>query len=244
MMSRRRFPRALPPARARLAPLVLAALAAATGCADDASDAAAPATTPVPPRVTDDRTDLVLSWFGDGGAHVASSVAEVPPAARPEVRVQDPSVPPEQRDPRWIFLADLRSPTADGSYPVRVELRDSYEARRRPPAPPIAPAPSGPTAIQPSVPGAAPVTMYATRHCPVCKQARRWLLEQKIPFVERDIEREPAAAAELQQKGRAQGVPTSGVPIFEIGGRLIPGFDPPQIRKLLDGAPSGQQIRI
>ena len=75
--------------------------------------------------------------------------------------------------------------------------------------------------------------MFSTRHCPVCQQARRWLVDQQIPFVERDIERDPAAAAALQQKGRAQGVPTSGVPVFEINGRLLPGFDPPSIRKLL-----------
>ena len=217
--------------------LALLSLTAAVGACGSETPAEPGATTaPTPPRVTDDRTDLVLSWFGDGGAHVAARVNDVPPAARREVRVQDPSVPPERRDPRWIFLADLTAPGSDGSYPVRAELRDSYEARRRPKvASATAPA---------AIPGAAPVTMYATRHCPVCIKARRWLLEQKIPFVERDIEREPAAAAELKRKGQAQGVPTSGVPVFEIGGRLLPGFDQSAIRKLLGGTAATPQIDL
>ena len=51
---------------------------------------------PTPPVVTDARSDLVLSWFVDGGAEIGSSVAEVPRHARKNVRVQDPTIPPEQ----------------------------------------------------------------------------------------------------------------------------------------------------
>jgi glutaredoxin len=80
--------------------------------------------------------------------------------------------------------------------------------------------------------------MYATKTCPVCKNARRWLLDQGIPYVEKDLEVDEAAAAELAAKGKAQGVPTSGVPIFEIRGRLLPGFDPGAIRAALSGSPA------
>ena len=75
--------------------------------------------------------------------------------------------------------------------------------------------------------------MYATKRCPVCKKARRWLLKKGIPYVEKDVEKDAAAAAELQKKGRAQGIPTNGVPVFEIGGKLFPGFDPDQLMRRL-----------
>ncbi len=86
--------------------------------------------------------------------------------------------------------------------------------------------------------------MYATTHCPVCHKARRWLLEQKIPYIEKDLEKDPAAAQALQAKGKAQGVPTSGVPVFEINGQLVPGFDPTIIKKLLAGSPPKAQAII
>ena len=70
-------------------------------------------------------------------------------------------------------------------------------------------------------------------------QARRWLLKQKIPYVEKDVESDQAAAAELQQKGLAQGVPVRGVPVFEIYGHLLPGFDPSRIISLLNQGSSG-----
>jgi len=189
------------------------------------------------PTVNDARTDLVLSWYGDGGPEVASKVAEVPQEARREVRVQDPSIPPEARDPSLVFVADLTRPKPDGSYPVRAVKRGDYEKRQSRLKPASSPKPSS---IGPAEAGGAQVVMYATKTCPVCKNARRWLLDQGIPYVERDIDEDQAAAAALAQKGRAQGVSTSGVPIFEVRGRLIPGFDQGAIRSALAGAPPPQ----
>jgi glutaredoxin len=220
--------------RFRLLPLVLLAAAA---CGDAGSDAdASTSTAQAVPVVSDARKDLVLSWYGDGGPEVASSVAEVPEEARREVRVQDPSIPPEARDPGVVFVADLTSPKADGSYPVRAVKRADYEKRQsrlKPEPPPGVAAASPPGEAS----GGTPVVMYSTKHCPVCVTARRWLLDQGIPYVEKDLEEDQAAAAELAAKGRAQGVPTSGVPIFEVRGRLIPGFDQGAIRAALSGAP-------
>jgi glutaredoxin len=78
--------------------------------------------------------------------------------------------------------------------------------------------------------------MYATRHCPVCKTARRWLLDNKIPYVEKDVERNQAAARELAQKAKAQGFVASGVPVFDVRGRLLPGFDPAALKAMLSGS--------
>ena len=196
------------------------------------------------PVVTDQRTDLVFTWVADGGPQIASSVAEVPDEVKHSVRVQDPSIPPEKRDTSVMYLADLTRPTQNGQYPVKTVKRSEYEAKRmaaeeaarkaaaEAAAAASTPAAGGgvpaPVAIPPQG-GQPQVIMYATRHCPVCVKARRWLLEQNIPYVEKDVERDAQAAEALAKKGAEQGVSTRGVPMFEVGGRLLSGFDKNQI---------------
>ena len=205
------------------------------------------------PSVTDERTDLIFSWFADGGAETATTAEEVPAEARKDVRVQDPTIPPEKAAPDFVFLADLTAPKKDGKYSVKAVKRDDFEAERRMAEEKAEKARQAALAAQvpsaaPSVPlqlapGTPPVIMYATKHCPVCVKARRWLLEQKIPYVEKDLETDQAAAADLQKKGADQGVSVRGVPVFEIFGRIVPGFDPGTIATLLkQGAAQLQQI--
>ena len=206
---------------------------------NEQADAGAP---PLGPIVTDERTDLLFSWIADGGPTTANTVAGVPETVKKEVRVQDPSIPPEKRDQRWIFFSDLTAPKTNGHYPVRAMRRADYEAKRK--KVPENPAGSGgtPPLAQGAPASGASVVMYATKTCPVCMKARRWLLERQIPYVERDVEQDQGAAAELAEKGRAQGVPISGVPVFEIRGRLLPGFDPGAIQQALGTVPPAQII--
>jgi glutaredoxin len=181
------------------------------------------------PIVRPDSGHLIFSWFEDGQGRTATSRAEVPESARGDVRVQDPTIPPDLLNPDIVFIADLTTPEPDGTFPVVAISRGDYEARRKPGTPEnqnAAPA-------EPIVSGAGEVIMYATVHCPHCHRARRWLLEQKIPYREIDIEKNTAAAAALEEKGRAQGVATGGVPMFEINEQLLPGFNPDAIRKAL-----------
>lgn len=223
------------------------------GCAAEPSSEKAPPSeaAEATPVVTDERTDLVFTWIADGGPQIASSVGEVPDEVKHSVRVQDPSVPPEKRDTSVLYLADLTKPTPNGQYPVKTVVRSEYEAERRAveeaarKASAAAVAASttagggvpAPVAIPPQL-GQSPVIMYATKHCPVCVKARRWLLEQNIPYVEKDVEQDAQAAQALAKKGAEQGVSTRGVPMFEIGGRLLPGFDKAQIAAAFQALPS------
>ncbi|MBN2714491.1 MAG: glutaredoxin family protein [Deltaproteobacteria bacterium] len=190
---------------------------------------------PTAPLVKKGASGLLFSWFEEKEAKTATDISDIPDNVKKEVRVQDLSVPPEKRNPDWIFLSNLTKADSDGKYPVRVVRRDKYEEKRHPKQPPVSGSDSD------GVIGAASVIMYATPHCPHCKRARRWLLEQKIPYKEINIEQNEAAAAALAQKGQAQGVPTGGVPMFEISGRLIPGFDPASIQKALTLPPDKAQ---
>jgi len=77
------------------------------------------------------------------------------------------------------------------------------------------------------------VTVYGTSWCGACRAARQYLTEHKIPFADKDVERDPAAARELADKASKMGVPTDRVPVIDVRGRLLLGFDRARIEALL-----------
>jgi glutaredoxin len=85
----------------------------------------------------------------------------------------------------------------------------------------------------PSAPGAPVVTIYGTSWCGACRAARQYLSEKKIPFADKDIEVDPAAAQELAAKAEKAGIPTDRVPVLDVRGRLLLGFDPARVEALL-----------
>lgn len=210
---------------------------------------------PAPTVLRADSANVLLSYRDEQGAWVtAQAVSEVPETARAEVLVVDLSRSPADRaSAAWVEVADLRQAQADGTYPVRMLPRREWEEHLRPEQPATAGGPvdaaaaaGGMVAGQaaapggPSGPGGSPASvaggrliMYSTQGCPVCTQARRFLQALKIPFTERDVEADPAAARELQAKARRAGVPASGVPVFEYGGTLLPGFDKERLLAML-----------
>ena len=54
----------------------------------------------------------------------------------------------------------------------------------------------------------------------------RPLHDAHIPFVEKDIEQEPAAAQELARKAKRAGLKLGGVPVIDVLGNLMMGYDP------------------
>jgi glutaredoxin len=77
------------------------------------------------------------------------------------------------------------------------------------------------------------VTVYSTAWCPACAQARAWLRANQVAFEERDIERDPAAAAEYDGTCRAAGQRTGRVPGIVVDGRLMIGFAPGRLASWL-----------
>lgn len=190
---------------------------------------------PSPLKLTDKSSNVLFSWFEDGKAQTTSKIDDIPQNVRKEVRIQYLTIPPEERNPAWIFLANLNSKQKNGTYKVTAVLREKYEAKRHP----------EPTQKQINEANTSASTvdviMYVTPYCPHCKTARNWLLKQKIPYKEVNLNEDQKAAAQLAQKGQAQGVPTNGVPIFEINGRLIPGFDAASIKRAMAEPPLGKK---
>jgi glutaredoxin len=78
------------------------------------------------------------------------------------------------------------------------------------------------------------VILYTAPWCGFCKKAALHLKQRGTAFVERDIDNDRMAAVELSRKLREAGLDQGGVPVLDIGGTIVIGFDKEQIDKLLD----------
>lgn len=76
----------------------------------------------------------------------------------------------------------------------------------------------------------AKVTIYSTTWCAFCKTEKQYLEKLGVRFVEKDIEADSAAHEELMAK---IGGNFRGVPVTDIDGDLVLGFDRPKIDSLL-----------
>jgi glutaredoxin len=160
-----------------------------------------------------------------------------------------------------VYVTNLNELTSKGKSSARAMSREAFEtaalaglpggqsspfAAERGPAPTLPPpaagatgttasgAPTGATAAGATTSGATPVvTIYGTSWCGACRAAREFLTERKIPFADKDVERDPDAARELAAKASKMGIPTDRVPIIDVRGRLLLGFDRARIEALL-----------
>lgn len=72
------------------------------------------------------------------------------------------------------------------------------------------------------------VKIYTTPTCPYCTVAKSFLKEHGIQFVEKNVAVDRAAAKEMIEKSGQMGVP-----VLEINGEIIVGFDRDAIKKAL-----------
>ncbi|MCL2174323.1 NrdH-redoxin [Candidatus Saccharibacteria bacterium] len=66
------------------------------------------------------------------------------------------------------------------------------------------------------------VIVYSTNWCAYCKMAKQYLAGKNIMVEERNIEEDPEAHKELMDK---IGGNFRGVPVIDIAGTIILGFD-------------------
>jgi glutaredoxin len=201
-----------------------------------------------PPVVRDESEGLLLTWVDDkGDFHVESRVTDVPLMGRDAVRVVDPAKDDQSRRER-VFLADLRQLRADGTYPVRSMARLDFEAiavaRREKGGPTLAngataPSASGASDNRAAAPGAAEpvsrplVIIYGAEWCGACHEAARYLRRKGIAYIEKDIEKDPSAAREMQEKLAKNGLRTGSIPIIDVRGKVMVGFSPDQVEAAL-----------
>jgi glutaredoxin len=170
----------------------------------------------------------------------------VPENARAMVRVFDPSAPEKTPGNGRVYVTNLNDVLGKGRAPARPMSREAFETAALAVHPtgessPLAaqtmrpvpmPATDAGTAAPPA--GGPPVvTIYGTSWCGACKAARQYFASHKIPFADKDIERDADAARELAAKAAKMGIPTDRVPVIDVRGRLLLGFDQARIETLL-----------
>lgn len=177
-----------------------------------------------PFRVDGDLSGLFIQWFDEEGTHSAESRDQVPEERRGRVRIDSLRVAPGDRlDPGQVYVADVRDePGAESGYSVQVVPRSMYESWVQ-------------QAVQAGRP-AATVTLYGTSWCPACRGAANYFGELGVPFEQKDVEKDPAAAQALAALRREAGINGNGVPVIDIGGTVVSGFSKPQIEQALKNA--------
>ncbi len=203
-----------------------------------------------PPTVKDDSDAFLLTWIDDkGDFHVETRVADVPIMGRDAVRVVDPGRD-EAAKPDQVFVVDMRQVRPDGTYPVRTMARTDFDAialaRREKAGPTLAnagpPPSSSATAAADPEPGAAQpatrgvVVIYGAEWCGACHEAAKYFRRKGIAYIEKDIEKDPAAAREMQQKLARNGLHTGSIPVLDVRGKVIVGFSPGQVDAALGAA--------
>jgi alkyl hydroperoxide reductase subunit F len=72
------------------------------------------------------------------------------------------------------------------------------------------------------------ITLYSTRQCPACRQARAYLQQLGLTFQELDVGSNLRAQKALARLG------TRSVPVILIGDSRVDGFDRRRLASLLD----------
>lgn len=200
---------------------LLVSVALALGCSEDTEVVPDEGEVVTPPfEVSGEAEGLLLVWFDDEGAHAASRRSEIPEGHRAMVRVDDLTLSPEEGlDPSLVYVADLSRAAGDG-YEVRRMPREAFDARVE-----AASARPAPVAAADGQDPDADVIIYGASWCGACRQAEAFLRQRNIPFVERDIEREPGARQAMMEAARGAGVNPSGIPVIDFRGTIIAGFD-------------------
>jgi len=73
------------------------------------------------------------------------------------------------------------------------------------------------------------VTVYSTEGCPWCKKVKAFLTDHKVKFTDKDVAADPKAAQHMIKISGQQGVP-----VTDIGGNIVVGFDEGKLKKMLD----------
>lgn len=211
---------------------VALAMFAAPGCRERAPDQPPP-----PAEPFDVELDRDLSFvYADlaGALRVVRSAQSVPISSRRVVRVIDPTFArADQSDYDRVYVVDLSAPPG-GRLVAAPMSRFEFERRA------LAALPAG-TGSFVRARSAEPeeglphdrVIVYGTSWCASCVQLRQYLSDRRVPFVAHDIEKDPIAAEEMASKAAGAGVEASRVPVVDVRGRVLIGFDPRRVDTLL-----------
>jgi glutaredoxin len=193
--------------------------------------------------ITDEADHFLFTYLlADGSFETVEKIAGVPEEARDQVIVIDTKLSPnKRRSSKIIYVADLTQKREDGTYSCRPVSRFKFERdllREPGSASSVLPPECKDLADSPKD----RVILYSTVWCGVCKATAEFLKKEGIPYEEKDVEKTEGAQQELACKALKSGKRINGVPVLDIGGTLLLGFDRDDILKLAKNLekPQGQ----
>lgn len=72
----------------------------------------------------------------------------------------------------------------------------------------------------------AKVTIYTTPSCVYCKMAKEFFSKKSVEYQEKNVAMDAVARDEMIQKSGQMGVP-----VIEVDGKIIIGFDQPRLKE-------------
>lgn len=75
----------------------------------------------------------------------------------------------------------------------------------------------------------APITIYTTPTCGFCHMAMDYFSKQNVEYTEKDVTKDAEAYKEIMEKSGQLGVP-----VIDISGSVVIGFDKPKIDEALE----------
>jgi glutaredoxin 3 len=72
------------------------------------------------------------------------------------------------------------------------------------------------------------IVVYSTPTCGYCNKAKQYFKEKQIPFTEYNVAVDQRRAEEMVRKSGQMGVP-----VIDVNGRIIVGFNQPEIERAL-----------
>jgi glutaredoxin 3 len=72
------------------------------------------------------------------------------------------------------------------------------------------------------------VVVFSTPTCSFCNMAKKYFRDKGVRFTDIDVSRDQIAARDMVRRSGQMGVP-----VIDIGGRIVVGFNRPQIDQLL-----------
>ena len=72
------------------------------------------------------------------------------------------------------------------------------------------------------------VSIYTTPTCSYCRMAKDYFRQNNVPFTEYNVASDTRRAEEMVHKSGQMGVP-----VLDVNGRIIVGFNKPEIERAL-----------
>lgn len=155
--------------------------------------------------------NLIFYYSQNNETKVITDYLKIPDEFKSSVMIVDKTLSPEQRMAnKYVYVGDLTKIEND-KIPYKIITRKEYEDLFKP-----------------------KITIYTTKSCPVCKQLTEYLDTKKVEYINVDVEENYEGQKELIIKAKQSDMSIQGVPVIDLNGKLVMGFDKDLIEKYLN----------